>query len=47
VEEEAYGRKRMRLMIQITEFLEILISCILGAKELWLCQWANQLGSTP
>ena len=37
----------MCLIIQITVFLEILISCILGSEELWFSEWANQPGRTP
>ena len=37
----------MRLMIQITVFLEILISCFLRSEVVWFIQWANQPGRTP
>jgi hypothetical protein len=36
------AQERMRLMIQVTVSLEILISCILGSDELWFGRWANQ-----
>ena len=35
-EAEIYDPKRMRLMIQIIVFLEILISCISRSKVIWL-----------
>ena len=34
-------------MIQITVFLEILISCIPRSQVIWSCQWANQPSRTP
>ena len=34
-------------MIQITVFLEILISCFLRSEVVWFIQWANQPGRTP
>ena len=34
--------ERIRLMIQIIVFLEILISCFLGSVEVCFIQWANQ-----
>jgi hypothetical protein len=37
----------LRLLIQITVFLEILISCFLGSKKVWFWQWTNQPGRTP
>src|SRR4051794_19076532 len=43
----SFGRKKMRLIIQITVFLEVLISCILGSEELWFSEWANQPSRTP
>ena len=47
LEAETYDPERMRLMIQIIVFLEILISCILRSKVIWLAQWANQPSRTP
>ena len=35
-EAETYDPKRMRLMIQIIVFLEILTSCFLRSEEVWL-----------
>ena len=37
----------MRLMIQITVFLEILTSCFLRSVEVCFIQWANQPRRTP
>ena len=36
LEAETYDPERMRLMIQIIVFLEILISCILRSEVVWL-----------
>src|SRR5208337_4199902 len=47
LEAETYDKQRMRLMIQITVFLNILKTCFLRLKELWSCQWANQPSRTP
>ena len=40
-------RRECALMIQITVFLEILISCIPRLEVVWLSQWANQPDRTP
>jgi hypothetical protein len=42
-----FKAKIMPLMIQITVFLEILISCFLRLEGLWLSRWASQLSRTP
>src|SRR5271157_534254 len=39
--------ERIRLMIQIIVFLEILISCIPRSEVILLAQWANQPSRTP
>src|SRR5271157_5969444 len=47
LEAEPHDPERMRLMIQITVFLNILKTCFLRLKELWSSQWANQPSRTP
>ena len=42
LEAETSVTQRMRLMIQIIVFLEILISCFLRSEVVWFIQWANQ-----
>src|SRR5271165_2332016 len=39
--------KKMRLMIQIPAFLEILISCFLRSNEVGFSQWASRPGGAP
>ena len=39
--------ERMRLMIQVSVSLEILISSFLRSQEVWFSQWANQPRRTP
>src|SRR5271157_1510070 len=47
LEAEPHDPERMRLMIQITVFLNILKTCFLRLKQLWSSQWANQPSRTP
>ena len=47
LEAEPHDPERMRLMIQITVFLEILISCFLGLAMIEFCQWATQPEPDP
>ena len=46
-ERDLEAESRMRLMIQIIVFLEILISCFLRSEVVWFIQWANQPSRTP
>ncbi len=39
--------KKMRLMIQIPAFLEILISCFLSSNEVGFSRWASRPGGAP
>src|SRR5271165_1286741 len=47
LEIETYDTQRMRLMIQIIVFLEILISCIPRSEVILLAEWVNQPSRTP
>ena len=47
LEAETYLTQRIRLMIQIIVFLEILISCFLRLEMVCFIQWANQPRRTP
>jgi hypothetical protein len=47
VEPETHSPERIRLLIQITVFLEILTSCFLRLEMVWFISWANQPSRTP
>ncbi len=47
LEPQTHAPERMRLLIQITVFLEILTSCFLRLEMVWFIPWANQPSRTP